>query len=89
MPKNINLGIAHTITNVTKEQLALSICKIYHCLYIYTPLEHNFGIARIGCKDKNQMDNFIIKFSHLNVHQIDKFNFREENYETQSTKFGN
>ncbi len=53
-----------------------------------SPLEHNFGIARIGCKDKNRMDSLIKKFSHLNVRRIDKFNFTKKIMRHRINNFG-
>ena len=43
-----------------------------------SPLEHNFGIARICCRDNDRMNNLIKKFAILNVKRIDKFNLTKK-----------
>ena len=52
------------------------------------PLEHNFGIARINCKDNDRMDNLIKKFALLDIRRIDKFNFTKHILRHRVNNFG-
>ena len=53
-----------------------------------SPLEHNFGIARICCRDNDRMNNLIKKFAILNVKRIDKFNLTKKVIRRRVTNYG-
>ena len=37
-----------------------------------SPLEHNFGIARMCCRDNNRMDRLLLQFSRIDVRRLKK-----------------
>lgn len=36
------------------------------------PLEHNFGIARMSCRDNNRMERLLLQFSRIDVRRLKK-----------------
>ena len=53
-----------------------------------SPLEHNFGIARMSCRDNNRIERLLLQFSRMDVRKLKKIEFFNRTMKHRVTNHG-